>query len=483
MKTIKIVCLLSALLLVAMASEFVPHALAHNSKTPGVFGYTNIGDAGSSQTSDPNNVNNTRNAMTTVIGPAELFARNAQKPEPSSGQAVGTITQPAGAGPQGTVVISEIRTSGPAGADDDFVELYNNTNSPLTVTASDASGGWGLFKKGADCDANPILIGTVPNGTIIPARGHYLLVGSAYSLGSYATGDLTLSANIDNDANVGVFSTADVGNLSSITVLDAVGFGSNTGNVCDLLSEGTTLPALSGSVLEHSYQRDPCGKGAAPAAFGKCPSLNPVDGNNNATDFLFADTAGTVTPGGQRLGAPSPENLGSPIVRNSTIVGLLLDATKPAGSTPNRVRDLTVVPNGANGTLSIRRRMVNNTGANVTRLRFRIVDITSGPVPPGIADVRALTSSSTTASGITDSATCLASTGSATTPCVVTIQGTTLEEPPTQSLGGSLNSSMSAGTITLGTPLANGASINLQFLLGVNVSGLFKLYLNIEVLP
>ena len=126
-------------------------------------------------------------------------------------------------------MISEIRTSGPAGADDDFVELYNNTNSPLTVTASDASGGWGLFKKGADCDASPILIGTVPSGTIIPARGHYLLVGSAYSLGSYATGDLTLSANIDNDANVGVFSTADVGNLSSITVLDAVGFGSNTG--------------------------------------------------------------------------------------------------------------------------------------------------------------------------------------------------------------------------------------------------------------
>ena len=45
MKTIKIVCLLSALLLFAMASEFVSHALTHNSTTPGVFGYTDIGDA------------------------------------------------------------------------------------------------------------------------------------------------------------------------------------------------------------------------------------------------------------------------------------------------------------------------------------------------------------------------------------------------------------------------------------------------------
>jgi hypothetical protein len=45
MKTIKIVCLLSALLSFVMASEFVPHALTHNSKALGVFGYTDIGDA------------------------------------------------------------------------------------------------------------------------------------------------------------------------------------------------------------------------------------------------------------------------------------------------------------------------------------------------------------------------------------------------------------------------------------------------------
>src|SRR4029079_5822002 len=85
----------------------------------------------------------------------------------------------------GTFLITEFRTSGPAGAGDDFVELYNNTDAPLTIAASDASAGYGLFKTGANCSAPPILIGVIPNGTVIPARGHYLFVGSAYSLSDY----------------------------------------------------------------------------------------------------------------------------------------------------------------------------------------------------------------------------------------------------------------------------------------------------------
>jgi len=50
-------------------------------------------------------------------------------------------------------------------------------------------------------------------------------------------------------------------------------------------------------------------------------------------------------------------------------------------------------------------------------------------------------------------------------------------------MGGALNSSWTAGTITLGTPLANGASVNLQLLLGVQNSGSFKFFFNIEALP
>ena len=45
------------------------------------------------------------------------------------------------------------------------------------------------------------------------------------------------------------------------------------------------------------------------------------------------------------------------------------------------------------GTMSFRRRITNFTGAPVSRLRFRIIDITTFPVPTaGVADLRALTS-------------------------------------------------------------------------------------------
>jgi hypothetical protein len=170
---------------------------------------------------------------------------------------------------------------------------------------------------------------------------------------------------------------------------------------------------------------------------------------------------------------------------NLNIAALLVDATKASTVAPNRVRDFTPVTNGSQGTLTIGRRFVNNTGAPVTRLRFRIVDFSSlgGPPPAGIADLRALDSLTITVSGINDSATCAATGTPATAPCSVTVFGTTLEQPPTQSLGGALNSSLGAGTITVPTPLAPGQSINLQFRLGVQATGSFKFFFNVEALP
>src|SRR5205814_1040678 len=147
-------------------------------------------------------------ADSTPSEPDETLLLNISSP--SSGnitdsQATGTITTNA----PGTFLISELRTRGPAGAGDDFVEFYNNTNSPLTVASSDASAGYGLYKMGADCNATPVLIATIPNGTMIPARGHYLVVGSAYSLANYggsgaAAGNQTMTSDIEDDHNVAV---------------------------------------------------------------------------------------------------------------------------------------------------------------------------------------------------------------------------------------------------------------------------------------
>jgi hypothetical protein len=65
----------------------------------------------------------------------------------------------------------------------------------------------------------------------------------------------------------------------------------------------------------------------------------------------------------------------------------------------------------------------------------------------------------------------------------VTIRGTILETPPAQPLGGGFNSSATTSVITLAQPLAPGASINLQILLGVQTTGSFKFFFNIEALP
>jgi hypothetical protein len=88
--------------------------------------------------------------------------------------------------------------------------------------------------------------------------------------------------------------------------------------------------------------------------------------------------------------------------------------------------------------------------------------------------------------GIADAATCAATGAPATPPCTVTVQGTTHDQaisPHNPINGGGFNSSLAINAITLAAPLAPGASLNLQFLLGIQQTGNFRFYLNIEALP
>ncbi len=197
------------------------------------------------------------------------------------GQGIGTITT---ANPPGTLQISELRTSGPGGAGDDFVELYNNTDTPVTVPL----GGYGLFKMGANCDATPALVGIVPVATVIPARGHYLFIGATYSLASYATGDALLTSDIENNRNVALFSTTNIAEISTVSRFDAIGFGSNIGSVCDLLREGSNLGAITVFTVQHSFFRKLCDHNGSACT---TPGI-PKDTNNNSTDLVFADTGG-----------------------------------------------------------------------------------------------------------------------------------------------------------------------------------------------
>jgi hypothetical protein len=378
----------------------------------------------------------------------------------------------------GALLISEFRLRGPNpnGAQNEFIELYNPGNSAHTVGSSDASAGYGVAAS------DGVLRCTIPNGTVIPAHGHFLCTNSVgYSLAGYATGDATFTTDIPDNAGIGLFSSTT--SFVAGTKLDAVG---STSEANALYKEGTGYPVLTPFSIDYSFRRDDCGKQGSITTMGACPSGGDViDTNNNASDFYFVDTNGTSAGAGQRLGAPGPENLASPINRTTSIPSPLLDVTVSAASPPNRVRDFTSDPanNSTFGTLDIRRRFINNTGASVTRLRFRVIDLTTFPAPSGIADLRPRTSTLVVVSGINDAATCLASNGVATTPCTVNVQGSTLEQPPSQLNGGGFGSTYSAGTVTLGTPLANGASINVRFLLGIQQTGSFKFFVNVEALP
>lgn len=372
------------------------------------------------------------------------------------------------------IIISEFRVRGPNGANDEFIELYNNSGADHTVTG----GGTGY----AVAASNGVARCIIPNGTVIPNRGHYLCVNSVgYSLASYpagngttATGDATYTTNIPDNAGIAIFNTSVAANFVLANRLDAVG---STSEANTLYKEGTGYPALTPFSIDYSFYRDECGKSGSITTLGPCPREVPGDTNNNAADFIFVDTNGTSAGAGQRLGAPGPQNLSSAIQRNASIKPALLDPCVASTSPPNRVRDFTSDPanNSTFGTIDIRRTFTNNTGGNVTRLRFRIVDLTTFPAPSGIADLRPRTSTAVVVT--VDRPPC----GSGTSN--VTVQGTTLEQPPSQANGGGFNSSLSAGTVTLATPLANGASIDVRFLVGIQQSGSFKIFLNIEALP
>ena len=385
----------------------------------------------------------------------------------------------------GQFVISEFRGRGPNGANDEFIEIYNN--GPEHTVAAASGSGYGVAAS------DGVTRCSIPNGTVIPVHGHYLCVNSVgYSLASYpagngttATGDATYTTDIPDNAGIAIFNNNTGGGSYSLgNRLDAVGSTSESNT---LYKEGTGYPALTPFSIDYAFYRDLCGKGGSITTMGPCPISTPKDTNNNAADFVFVDTNGTSAGAGQRLGAPGPENLSSPVQHNLVFNTFLVDANVAVSAPPNRVRDFTSdeANNSTFGTLSIRRRFVNIFGAPITRLRYRVIDLTTFPAPSGIADLRPRTSVAVVVAGITDQLTCAAAGFPTTTtpPCTITIEGTALEQPPSQPNGGGFNSSMSSGTITLATPLPNGASINVQFLLGIQQTGTFKFYVNFEALP
>ncbi|HEX8633857.1 MAG TPA: lamin tail domain-containing protein [Pyrinomonadaceae bacterium] len=395
-------------------------------------------------------------------------------PASQAGQDFAAAADAAGAGASpGQVLISEFRLRGTNGAADEFIELYNNTDSNITVSTADGTPGWAVDGTSGGTREN---VAVIPNGTVIGARRHFLLATGGYSLSGYANADYyykpTSGTDVDDDTGLALYPTTNRATFTPGNRLDAVGF---TGGPVENI-EGAGLTPIGSTNGEISFVR-------------RLLTGIPQDTGQNNQDFVFVSTSPASFGGVAILGAPGPQNSISPrqdAARN--IVVTMYDPTVATNASPNRARDgSNVGVNRSYGTMIIRRRFTNNSGQRITRIRFRVVDITTAPAPGGIADLRVLDSSD---QRVPTAASATAS-----------VRGTLIEQLPMQQpLGGGLNSTLTLINPTLSTvnninfeglastvngvcPTNQTCAIDVQFMMGIEQEGAFRFIVSLEGRP
>jgi hypothetical protein len=211
-----------------------------------------------------------------------------------------------------SLLISEFRLRGPSGARDEFVEVYNPTDNPITVFTTDGSDGWTLVYSSPAGTITPLA--SIPNGTVIPAKGYYLITNEVratgiapYSMSTAPTGNPVRTADSDamwtpdnaDNGGLALFRTANQLNFIDAARMDSVGFVAlGAGSI---YREGAGLTNCAGSPTagqQVSFKR----KGAIGAL---------QDTNDNAADFEYVSSTGASAQVCQPLspGKPTPCNV------------------------------------------------------------------------------------------------------------------------------------------------------------------------------
>jgi uncharacterized repeat protein (TIGR01451 family) len=248
-----------------------------------------------SVTGDSNGGNNTTSATTTVQ-------------EVSAGQ----------------LVISEFRTRGPAGASDEFVEIYNPTTTSLVIGGLKirASNGTGTISDRV----------TITAGTTLGPGCHYLIANSSASGYSGATiPNQTYTTGITDDGGIAITRN------NGTTIIDQVGMSAGSA-----YKEGTTLTPLTNNV-DQSYERKPGG------SFG-----NGTDTNNNSADFFL--NASSSNPQNSSTGCLNTSGADLSITKT--------DSPDPVTIGSNITYTITVLNNGAATAQNIQ--ITDNLPAEVT---------------------------------------------------------------------------------------------------------------------
>lgn len=169
----------------------------------------------------------------------------------------------------GHIVISEIQVAGGT-ASDEFVELYNPTNSAVYIT------GWSLKKKPQDGSPETSLVSSLSGA--IAARGYFLIAKSP----GY---DGTTSPNVTYSSSLAADNTILLYSDSGTALVDKVGMGSAT----DKETSAAAPPTDNGSIERKASSTSTSttmGPGGSEETAG-----NGEDTDNNANDFVTRTTS------------------------------------------------------------------------------------------------------------------------------------------------------------------------------------------------
>ena len=304
--------------------------------------------------------------------------------------------------------------------------------------------------------------------------------------GTTATGDATYTTDIPDNAGIALFNNnTGGGSYSLANRLDAVG---STSEANTLYKEGTGYPGADAVldrllVLPRRVRQERLDH----RRWASAPIGTPMDTDNNATNFIFVDTNGTSAGAGQRLGAPGP---GEPVVADPAQRQLRRRAARRQrrrrARPPNRVRDFTSDPanNSTFGTLDAPPDGSSTTPAATSPgCASGSSIITTFPAPVRLRRYAAADVDRRRRRGHQRRRDLRGHRRARDASLHGDRPGHDARDAAVAAERRGFNGSLSAGTVTLGTPLANGASINLQFLIGLQQTGNFKLYLNVEALP